>query len=83
LGAPPRAQAAYGDEAGTIATNEGNWQPGDVLIARDNVHYPRGTQAQPDQFRQMRMLFEHARHELRTLGGGHLGHMQRIDYIEV
>ena len=30
---------ADGDDTGTITTNEGNWQPGDVVIAHGNRQY--------------------------------------------
>jgi hypothetical protein len=30
----------------------------------------------------MGVVLEHARDQLRTLGGGHLSHMQRIDDVE-
>jgi hypothetical protein len=30
---------ADGDDAGTLDTNEGNWQVGDTIIAHGNVHY--------------------------------------------
>jgi hypothetical protein len=30
---------ADGDDAGSLKTNEGNWQVGDTLIAYGNVHY--------------------------------------------
>jgi len=28
-----------GDDAGTLRTSEGNWQPGDVVIAQGNRRY--------------------------------------------
>jgi hypothetical protein len=29
---------ADGDDAGSLETNEGNWQPGDIVIAHGNRH---------------------------------------------
>jgi hypothetical protein len=39
-------------------------------------------QALRDELGQMGVVLEHARDQLRTLGGGHLSHMQRIDDVE-
>ena len=32
-------KTADGDDAGTLRTSEGNWQPGDFLVAPGNRHY--------------------------------------------
>jgi hypothetical protein len=32
-------KTADGDDAGTLRTSEGNWQPGDIVIAPGNRHY--------------------------------------------
>jgi hypothetical protein len=32
-------KTADGDDAGTLRTSEGNWQPGDIVIAPGNCRY--------------------------------------------